>query len=64
VLYPQRKPDEATANGWQDRVKGARIDFILHTSGFEATAAEIVRTKYDALLPSDHYPVTATLRFD
>lgn len=60
-LHPQRSPDEATFNGWKDRREGSRIDFVLHTAEFTPTAAEIIRTKYDGRLPSDHYPVTATL---
>jgi endonuclease/exonuclease/phosphatase family metal-dependent hydrolase len=61
-LYPQRSPNEASFDDWKGTVKGSRIDFILHTSEFTPTAAEIVRTNYDGRWPSDHYPVTATLR--
>ncbi len=61
-LHPQRSSDEATFNGWKPTVRGSRIDFILHTQEFMPTAAEIIRTAYDGLLPSDHYPVAATLR--
>jgi endonuclease/exonuclease/phosphatase family metal-dependent hydrolase len=62
VRHPQRQPDEATFNGWNGTSKGARIDFILHSAEFAPTAAAIVRTEYDGLWPSDHYPVTATLK--
>jgi endonuclease/exonuclease/phosphatase family metal-dependent hydrolase len=61
-LYPQRSGEEATFNNWEATLKGARIDFILYTAEFTPTAAEIVRTKYDGRVPSDHYPVTATLK--
>lgn len=62
-LNPKRSPDEASFDEWKGTVKGSRIDFILHTSEFKPTAAEIVRTSYDGRWPSDHYPVTATLQF-
>jgi endonuclease/exonuclease/phosphatase family metal-dependent hydrolase len=62
VLHPQRSTEEATFDDWKGTVKGSRIDFILHTEEFTPTAAEIVRTNYDGHWPSDHYPVTATLR--
>jgi endonuclease/exonuclease/phosphatase family metal-dependent hydrolase len=61
-IYPERKPDESSFGGWDGRTEGRRIDFILHTDEFTPTAAAIVRTNYDGRWPSDHYPVTATLR--
>jgi endonuclease/exonuclease/phosphatase family metal-dependent hydrolase len=64
VLHPQRSAEEATFDDWNGTVKGSRIDFILHTGEFTPTAAEIVRTSYDGRWPSDHYPVTATLRLN
>ena len=62
-IYPERKSDEASYGGWVGRMEGNRIDFILHTDEFTPKAAAIDRTSYDGLWPSDHYPVTATLRF-
>lgn len=63
-LHPERRPNEATFGGWQGVTDGRRIDFILHTSELTASAAEILRTQYDGRWPSDHYPVTATLRLN
>jgi len=63
-LYTARSPQESTFNFWKGTTKGSRIDFILHTDDLAPTAADIVRTSYDGRLPSDHYPVTATLRFE
>jgi endonuclease/exonuclease/phosphatase family metal-dependent hydrolase len=63
-LYPVQSPNEATFDDWRGTLKGSRIDFILHTAEFTPTAAEIVRTNYDGRWPSDHYPVTATLRMN
>lgn len=64
TLFPERKPDEATYGNWRGQTEGRRIDFILHTAEFQPTAAAIIRTSYDGHWPSDHYPVTATLRFE
>jgi len=63
-LHPRRSPEEASFNDWRGTRKGSRIDFILHTAEFKPVAAEIVRTSYEGHWPSDHYPVTATLRMD
>lgn len=60
-VHPQRAKDEASFDNWRGTTKGSRIDFILHTAEFAPSAAEIVRTNYEGLWPSDHYPVTATL---
>jgi endonuclease/exonuclease/phosphatase family metal-dependent hydrolase len=64
VLHPERTPEEASFNSWKGNTKGSRIDFILFSGEFETTAAEILRTSYDGWWPSDHYPVTATLRIE
>jgi endonuclease/exonuclease/phosphatase family metal-dependent hydrolase len=62
ALHPERTDEESTFSAWNGRTGGSRIDFILHTDDFTPTAAAIVRTSYDGLWPSDHYPVTATLQ--
>jgi len=61
AVHPQPSPEEATFHDWKGTTAGSRIDFILHTNDFRATAADIVRVSHDGLWPSDHYPVTATL---
>jgi endonuclease/exonuclease/phosphatase family metal-dependent hydrolase len=61
ALHPQRRPDEASFNGFKGTVEGSRIDFIFHTAHFTATAAAIDRSSRDGRYPSDHYPVTAVL---
>jgi endonuclease/exonuclease/phosphatase family metal-dependent hydrolase len=63
ALHTERTREESTFSAWSGRTAGSRIDFILHTGELTPTAASIVRTSYDGLWPSDHYPVTATLRF-
>ena len=64
ALHPEREPMEATYNDWKGTLKGSRIDYILHTRDWQPLTAEIVRTSYDDLWPSDHYPVTAKLRLN
>jgi endonuclease/exonuclease/phosphatase family metal-dependent hydrolase len=63
-LHPDRSPNEASFDDWRGKTKGSRIDFILHTSEFTPVAAQIVRTSYDGRWPSDHYPVTTTLKLN
>ena len=40
-----------------------RLDWILHTPDLKALEAEIDMAKVDGHYPSDHFPVTAVLRF-
>jgi endonuclease/exonuclease/phosphatase family metal-dependent hydrolase len=61
ILHPERSPDEASFNGFKGTVRGARIDFVLHTGHFRASAAAIDRHQREGRFPSDHYPVTAVL---
>jgi endonuclease/exonuclease/phosphatase family metal-dependent hydrolase len=63
-LHSKRTADEASFNDWAGTRTGSRIDFILHTDDFKPIAADIVRSSYDGRWPSDHYPVTATLRLN
>lgn len=62
TLHPQRGADEASFHGFKGGTKGSRIDFVFHTDHWIATAAAIDRTAKDGRYPSDHYPVTATVR--
>ncbi len=43
--------------------KGGKIDFILASNEFKATAAEIIRDSRDGRYPSDHYFVSAEVIF-
>ena len=61
TVHPERSPDEASFNGFKGTVRGSRIDFVLHTTHFRATAAAIDRHQRDGRYPSDHYPVNAVL---
>lgn len=62
-VHPNRGPEEASFNGFKGTTKGSRIDFIFHTTDFVATESAIDRTSRDGRYPSDHYPVTAVLRW-
>jgi endonuclease/exonuclease/phosphatase family metal-dependent hydrolase len=63
VVHPVRGKDEASFHGFKGNVVGSRIDWILASRPFKATAAEIVHAR-NGRLPSDHYPVTAVLAFE
>ncbi len=60
-LHP-RERNRRTLHFWSDDPKGpVKVDHILVSQGGEALAAEIVRG--DQPMVSDHYPVTARVRF-
>lgn len=44
------------------RTSGDKIDYVLTTPDVEVLKAAIVRTSLNTRLPSDHFPVTATVR--
>lgn len=49
--------------GMENAMGRARIDWVLARGPIETIEAEIVTTAVDGQYPSDHYPVTARLRF-
>lgn len=51
-----------TYHGFDGAPDTPRIDWILHNRRFHAEQAAIVRTHAAGRYPSDHFPVTATLR--
>lgn len=61
-VHPTTLSNELTFHNYQGGTSGSRIDFILHSSDFTATAATIDRTSYNGRWPSDHYPVTASFQ--
>jgi endonuclease/exonuclease/phosphatase family metal-dependent hydrolase len=61
-LHPDTK-EVGTFTGFDAaRTTGDKIDYVLVTPSVEVLKAAIVRTAKDGRLPSDHFPVTATLR--
>ncbi|MDX2131225.1 MAG: endonuclease/exonuclease/phosphatase family protein [Planctomycetota bacterium] len=63
AVYPARDADEATFSGWDGRIAGERIDWILAAPGLGVVNASIERRMDTGRTPSDHWPVTATLRW-
>ncbi len=61
-IHPDRSDQEATYHGFRGVRKGSRIDWVLHSPAFQALEAGIDTTHLGPKYPSDHYPVTATLR--
>lgn len=51
-----------TYHAFEGRPRGGRIDWILHNRRFEPLEADIDHSADEGRFPSDHFPVTATLR--
>jgi len=62
AAHPVRQRNEGTWHGRGIRIP-RRIDWILHTRHFAVVDAYIDRAKRNGRYPSDHFPVTATLRW-
>ena len=63
TIHPNRGDDEGTFHGFSGKPGAARIDWILATESFKATAATIDRTNADGRYPSDHFPVSAVFQW-
>ena len=53
---------KGTVHLFTGRTGGRRIDWILASAHFQTIASEIDHTRGPGGYPSDHFPVTATLR--
>ena len=63
LVAPEDRSGEATFSGFRAGVvDGARIDWVAVAGKWQIVSAAIDRTARDGRSPSDHYPVTATLR--
>jgi endonuclease/exonuclease/phosphatase family metal-dependent hydrolase len=62
AVHPVKEEHEGTWHGRGIRLPG-RLDWILHTRQFAVVDAYIDRNKRNGRYPSDHFPVTATLRW-
>ena len=62
VLHP-RQTQVGTFNRFSGDAGGAKIDYILTTPDVKVRAAEIDQSMPDGRCISDHFPVTAVLRF-
>lgn len=52
-----------TSHPFNGKTSGIKIDYIFAHGHFEVVSAAIVTTSRDGLYPSDHFPVTAVLRY-
>lgn len=62
VLHPDAQ-QVGTFHSFKGDVSREKIDYIFAQPGVEVLRAEILRDSKDNRYPSDHYPVTAVLRF-
>ncbi len=65
TAHPEVGADEATSHGYTGDPSGARMDFVMASTGlFQVDRVDIVRTGgAEAGWPSDHFPVVADLRW-
>ena len=63
VLHPDEE-QVGTFNGFKGTATGGKIDYIFVTPQLRVLTAAIVRRNRDGHYPSDHFPVTARLRFE
>ncbi len=63
VTHPTHDGRELTRHDFRAEQIGSRIDWILHSSHFTTNQAAIERSTFDGRFPSDHYPVTAVIRW-
>ncbi|MDP3441280.1 MAG: endonuclease/exonuclease/phosphatase family protein [Ignavibacteria bacterium] len=56
-------PNEGTFNGFEGIGSGEKIDFIFSNSFFETISAAIVKKSFNGMYPSDHFPVTAVVKY-
>ncbi|MDD7983925.1 endonuclease/exonuclease/phosphatase family protein [Lentisphaera marina] len=62
VLNPEAK-NVGTYNGFSGKDSGAKIDYIFVPKNAQIMEAEILKTNHNGRYPSDHFPVTARVRF-
>lgn len=64
--FRARHGDEATAgtfNGFKSGWAFTKIDYVFTEEAMEIVDAEVITDNKDGRYPSDHFPVTATIRF-
>jgi endonuclease/exonuclease/phosphatase family metal-dependent hydrolase len=54
--------EEGSFHAFTGIASANRIDWILHTEGLEAVSAGIIKTSFDGVYPSDHFPIGAEFR--
>ena len=63
LVHPIREQQELTFHNFNGALNGERIDFVLHNDDLKPLESSIVRTSFEGLYPSDHYAVSAKLRW-
>ncbi len=63
AVHQERSEEEATYHGFRGKREGSRIDWVLHSPGFVTLNATIDTTHEGLKYPSDHFPVTAEVRW-
>lgn len=63
VNNPLKTDRESTLSGWDGRLSGNRIDWVLCGSKLNVLSASINRSHNEGRYPSDHYPVTSVLKY-
>lgn len=58
-----KDPNEGTFNSFRGETNGDKIDFIFVSKDFEVKKSEIIRTNYNGKYPSDHFLVTAEIKY-
>lgn len=58
-----KNENEGTFNSFNGEMNGEKIDFIFISKEITVKNADIVRDSYNGKFPSDHFPVTAVLRW-
>ena len=61
-IHPGDSDTVGTAHGFDGRAGDGRIDWILHDNDFTTVDANIDRTSFDGMYPSDHFPINAIIR--
>ncbi|QDU58035.1 endonuclease/exonuclease/phosphatase family protein [Aeoliella mucimassa] len=64
AVHTKPSEDERSFNGFTGETKGERIDYLLAGKGLLPTSAEIVRTSFNGVYPSDHYPIVVEMTYD
>jgi endonuclease/exonuclease/phosphatase family metal-dependent hydrolase len=62
-VHPQAQRGPGTIHGFDGHPDHGRIDWILTTAEFRSVEAGVDRSHDDGRYPSDHFPVTAVLRW-
>jgi endonuclease/exonuclease/phosphatase family metal-dependent hydrolase len=62
LLHPDAK-NVRTGHSFRGTRKGSKIDYVFTPPGVKILEAQILYDNVDGRYPSDHFPVTATIRF-